>query len=60
MTQATIEIIKLTASEGKTLTNGKMYGKEVYLGCNDSADNWHEIDDGDVPQESEAGERCLA
>lgn len=39
----TITRIKLTASEGMILTNGEAYGKEVYLGSNDSADNWHEI-----------------
>ena len=43
MTTTTIELIKLTASEGTILTNGEAYGKEVYLGKNDSADNWHEI-----------------
>ena len=32
----TIELRKLTASEGMTLTNGEAYGKEVYLGVNDS------------------------
>ena len=36
MIQTTIEIIKLTASEGMTLTNGEAFGKEIYLGCNDS------------------------
>ena len=45
MKKSIIELIKLTASEGMTLTNGETYGKEVYLGCNDSADNWHEITD---------------
>ena len=38
-----IEIIKLTPSVGMVLTNGETYSKEVYLGCNDSPDNWHEI-----------------
>ena len=28
-----------------TLTNGKEFGKEIYLGKNDSADNWYEITD---------------
>lgn len=36
-------IVKLTASKGMTLTNGETYGKEVYLSCNDNAENWHEI-----------------
>ena len=39
----TIELRKMTASEGMYLTNGEVYSKEVYLGCNDSPDNWHEI-----------------
>ena len=38
-----IELKKLTASKGKVLTNGEVYSKEIYLGVNDSADNWHEI-----------------
>lgn len=43
---STIEIRKLTASEGMILTNGEIYssvGGDIYLGKNDSADNWHEI-----------------
>lgn len=51
MEKSTIELIKLTASEGMTLTNGETYGKEVYLGCNDSPENWHEIPETEVPQE---------
>ena len=51
MEKKTIELIKLTASEGMTLTNGETYGKEVYLGCNDSPDNWREIPEEDVPKE---------
>ncbi len=35
----------LKADEGMTLTNGEAFGKVVYLGRNDSADNWHEITD---------------
>lgn len=51
MKTETIELIKLTAAEGMTLTNGETYGKEVYLGVNDSADNWHEIPEAEVPKE---------
>ena len=50
MEKSTIELIKLTAAEGMTLTNGETYGKEVYLGCNDSAENWQEIPDSEVPK----------
>ena len=45
MEMTTIELKKLTAADGMTLTNGEAFGKEIYLGCNDSADNWHEIPD---------------
>lgn len=43
---STIELKKITASEGMVLTNGDTYssvGGSVYLGIHDSADNWHEI-----------------
>ena len=43
MKQTTIELRKIVADDGFVLTNGEAYGKEVYLGKNDSADNWHEI-----------------
>lgn len=46
MEMTTIEIKKITASEGMVLTNGETYssvGGEVYLGKYDSVDNWHEI-----------------
>ena len=43
MEKQTIKIIKLIASEGYILTNGETYSTEVYLGRNDSADNWREI-----------------
>lgn len=43
MKKTTINLIKLTASEGMVLTNGEAYGKEIYLGCNDSEENWSEI-----------------
>lgn len=48
MIETTIEIKKLTASDGMTLTNGEAFGKEIYLGINDSADNWHEITDAEA------------
>lgn len=40
-----IQITALKASEGKVLTNGEAYGKEIYLGRNDDPENWHEITD---------------
>ena len=48
MTQSTIKITKLTASEGMVLTNGETSGKEIYLGKNDRAENWHEITDAEA------------
>ena len=35
----------LTAEEGKVLTNGSTYSKQVWLGINDNVDNWHEVDE---------------
>lgn len=35
----------LTADEGKALQKGDVYATIVYLGVNDSADNWLEIDE---------------
>ena len=43
MKQETIELRKLTADSGKVLTNGEAYGTEIYLGKNDSPENWREI-----------------
>lgn len=43
-----ITTIKLIASEGMTLTDGEHFGKEIYLGTGDSADNWHEISDAEA------------
>lgn len=40
-------ITKLAAFEGMILTNGEAYGKEIYLGIYDSAENWHEITDAE-------------
>lgn len=33
----------IEADEGMVLTNGTAFGVIVYLGKNDSVDNWHEI-----------------
>lgn len=50
MTETEIKITKLTASEGHTLTNGEVYGKEIYLGKFDSPENWHEITDAEYAE----------
>ena len=54
VTTTTIELIKLTASEGMTLTNGDAFGKEIYLGCNDKAENWTEITDAEAEEKMAA------
>ena len=41
----TEKVTVLKADENMTLTNGEAFGKVVYLGKNDCADNWHEITD---------------
>lgn len=43
MERTTIELIKIVPSNGMILTNGETYSYEVYLGANDSIDNWQEI-----------------
>lgn len=50
MTTETVKIIKLTASEGMTLTNGVAFGKTIYLGDNDRTENWHEITDAQAAE----------
>lgn len=41
----------LRAENGKFLTNGQTFGKIVYLGKNDGADNWHEVDEMEVVED---------
>ena len=48
-----IQLIKLTAADGMVLTDGTSYGKEVYLGINDTADRWTEIPESEVPNQDE-------
>lgn len=45
MEKEIITRVKLISAEGMTLTNGETFGKEIYLGCNDTADNWWGISD---------------
>lgn len=54
MKQETITRIKLTASDGMMLTNGEIYGKEVFLGTSDIPDNWHEITEAEAQAIMEA------
>ena len=46
----TEKVTVLKADEGMTLTNGESFGKVVYLGINDTADNWHEITDEEAEE----------
>ena len=56
MTTENIQLIKLTAAYGMGLTDGTSYGKEVYLGVNDSAERWSEIPESEVPNQDESEE----
>ena len=47
MKKETITRVKLIASDGKMLTNGDVYGKEVFLASTDDSENWHEITDAE-------------
>lgn len=40
----------LKADEGMTLTNGKAFGKTIYLGINDNKSNWREITDTEAEE----------
>lgn len=40
----------LTAEEGKVLTNGSAYSKQVWLGVNDSPSNWQEVDEAEAEE----------
>lgn len=38
-----MELNRIVAKEGLILTNGEVFGKSIYLGINDSKENWWEI-----------------
>lgn len=46
----------LKPAEGKYITDGTVYGTEAKLAPGDSPENWHEIDEADVPAEPQADE----
>lgn len=50
MIKETITRIKLTAADGMILTNGKAYGKEIFLAENEAADSFYEITEGEYEQ----------
>ena len=54
------DIRRLTPTEGMMLTNGEVYSKEIYLGVNDSKDNWYEISDEEYIKIVEEEEALMA
>ena len=44
------KVTVLKAEEGYTLTNGEEFGKVVYLGINDTMNNWHKITDEEAEE----------
>lgn len=49
-----ITITKVTAEEGKTFTKGEsVIGKVIYLGVNDTIDNYTQVSDDELPKEVE-------
>lgn len=49
----------LTADDGKIFKNintGNILTKTIYLGCNDRAENYIEIDEGDIYEEKQGNE----
>lgn len=49
-----IKIVVLEPDEGNVLTNGDVYSDKVYLGKNDSPDNWREVPAEDINKEPDA------
>lgn len=49
-----ITLTKVTADEGKTFMKGdSVIGKVIYLGVNDSIDNYTQVADEDLPKVEE-------
>ncbi len=42
-------VTALYAEEGLWLTNGKSYGREIWLGFNDCPENWREVTADELP-----------
>lgn len=55
-----MELRRLVPSEGHILYNGEILTKEVYLGCNDSPDNWQEITEEEANAIMGVGEATVA
>ncbi len=45
---------KMVATDGHILTNGEAYGKVIYLGCDDAAENWREITEEEYEKRMQA------
>lgn len=50
MKTETITRVKLTAEKGMVLTNGEIFGREVYLSIADKAENYHEITEAEYEE----------
>ncbi len=56
MEKTVVNVKKLTASQGMVHTNGEVYGRVIYLGCNDSPKNWYEISEEEATELQTADE----
>lgn len=56
MKKETINMVKLTASEGHILTDGKFYVREKYLASGDEGDGWYEITEAEYQKILEEAE----
>ena len=45
-----MERIKMIASEGMILTDGEIYGREIFLSIGDSTDRWTEITEAEYSE----------
>ena len=55
-----ITMTKVTAEEGKTFMRGEsVIGKVIYLGVNDTIDNYTQVNDEDLPKEEMKDEKDL-
>lgn len=54
MTQETITRIKLTAADGMVLTDGELYGREIYLAADADPESYREITEAEYERIMEA------
>lgn len=58
-TEKTFTVQELVADEGKVIQNiasPHVYGRIIHIGLNDSAENWQEINEDDIPKPVEPEE----